>query len=117
MRPVPSNIINKLCHFAPVIALSCSLAIVFAAHSVFSFGVWRKAEPVVVAFHGTSALCALALLLVWWRSRATFQDSVMHPVVLLPFALALWSTLAAPISDFPLLSLMGSPQIGEGALW
>ncbi len=117
MRPNLSVFLDKFSSLAPVVALSSSLPIVFAAHSMFSFGVWRRAEPVIVAFHASSALCSIALLLVWWRDRSALNGVITHPFVLLPAALALWSAFTAPLADFPLLSLLGSPQTGEGALW
>jgi len=70
-----------------------------------------------VAFHSSAALCTIALLLVWWRDRSALNNVITHPFVLLPAALATWSAMTAPLADYPLLSLMGSPQLGEGALW
>ena len=110
-------LLNKICSLAPVIALTCSVPIVFAVHSYFSFGVWYRAEPVIVSFHASSAVCSLALIFSWWHDRQKFIGIISHPFVLFPAALCVWIAVTAPFAQLPLLSLLGSPQLGEGALW
>ncbi len=109
--------LDAAARIAPAAALGLSLPIIFLALEPFQFGFWQGAEPIVVAFHGCSALCAAALLIVCLRDRARFLDAVMHPYVLAPIVLAAWSALVAPFAAFPLLAILGPPQNGEGALW
>lgn len=109
--------LDVLAAAGPMAALCCSVSIVFASHRWFSFGFWANAEPLIVAFHATAGLGTAALLLVWWRHPDRFWSAVRHPFVLIPAALSLWSLSMAPFARFPLLSVLGTPQTGEGALW
>ncbi len=83
----------------------------FAALPVFRFGVWRDAEPTVVSVFALGGLA--------WLWNAWFLYS--YPKIQLPrtiqisIALALWSTLSSIFAPYPLLSLLGGPQLAEGA--
>lgn len=83
----------------------------FAALPVFRFGVWQDAEPTVVSVFALGGLA--------WLWNAWFLYT--HPQTPLPrtiqvsIALALWATLSSVFAPYPLLSLLGSPQLAEGA--
>ena len=51
-------------------------------------------------------------------SRRDAITALTHPLVLICLAIAAWSIAVAPFSRFPILSIVGSPQIADGAvLW
>ncbi len=104
-------------NLAPAIALAAAFPIFFTTHDFFSFGVWGHAEPLVVAFYFTGALCAAALLVVWLIDRRRMILAASHPFVLIPLALAAWSAISALFAKFPMLAILGAPQSGQGALW
>jgi hypothetical protein len=89
----------------------------YASLLPWRFGVWTDTEPMVVAMHLGAALCALGLLLCAGARPRLVGRIVGHPVVLVALFVAAWSALTAPFADYPLLSLLGSPQLGEGALY
>jgi hypothetical protein len=81
-----------------------------AALPVFRFGVWRDAEPTVIA---TFVLGAFAWL---WNGWIFFKHkSEPLPCTLqLSLGLACWATLSSFFAPYPLLSFLGSPQLAEG---
>ena len=98
-------------------ALGLGLWLPLASLPVFAFGFWDKAEPLVVGFHAVAALSSLSLLLAVWCQPQASLKRLCHPYLLLPLALGLWSLLAAIFTPLPILSLLGAPQSGYGALW
>lgn len=98
-------------------ALALGIVLPFVSLPPFALGYWEKAEPLVVGLHGVAALAAFALAVAACRVPAVVMECFRHPYVLLPLALALWSSAMAPFTDLPLLSLIGAPQSGFGALW
>lgn len=81
----------------------------------FALGVWTQSEPVVIAVHLGAGLCWAGLALPAARNDAVARLRTWPAAPVL--ALALWSAATAPLSSYPLLSLLGPPQTGEGALW
>lgn len=100
-----------------LLPLTLSLFLIVATLEPFAFGYWRNAEPLVVALHAVSALCALILAMIALREPGRFWAGVQHPYVAIPFALGIWGLLTAPTADYPILSILGAPQSGLGALW
>jgi len=98
-------------------ALALGISLPLASLPVFSFGYWQQAEPLVVGLHLAAALASLSLACEAWQQPTALWRRLGHPFVLLPLALGLWSLLAAPFTDLPLLSLLGAPQSGLGGLW
>lgn len=88
----------------------------FAAQP-FRTGSWLTDEAVVAVMFASGGLCLTGLAGLFFAARGVWQRTVLHPFVLLPLALALWSLAAAPATDFPMASVLGAPQTGEGALW
>ncbi len=66
-----------------------------------------------------AATAALGMLILFLGTnrRAIVTRVCLHPFVLAPAAMALWSTATAPFATAPGLSLAGSPEIGQGAAW
>lgn len=89
----------------------------YASLLPWKFGVWSDTEPMVVALHGAAALCAMGLLLCAVSRPQFVGRFAAHPVVVISLFVAVWSLLVAPFADYPVLSLLGSPQLGEGALY
>jgi len=103
--------------YAPLGALLAALTIVLFSNDVLVFGFWEKAETMVVAYHAAGALCSIALMAVSRCDPVEFQRIVFHPYFLVPITLAVWGFITAPFAMYPLASLLGSSQSGEGALW
>jgi len=100
-----------------LVALALGLVLPLASLPPFALGFWDKAEPLVVGFHALSAVAALAVALALVAAPARTLGRIAHPYVLAPLALGLWSVAVAPLTALPLLSLLGPPQSGYGALW
>jgi len=98
-------------------ALMASLSLPLLSLPLFALGMWDKAEPLQVGLHAGATLAAVATALALWRDGANAMAKVAHPFVLLPLSLGLWSALGAPFTQQPMLSLLGAPQSGFGALW
>ncbi|GAB6052239.1 hypothetical protein JCM17960_10590 [Magnetospira thiophila] len=93
-----------------------ALISIFMASYPFNFGIWYQSEPVVLALRISSGLAGIGLVLVA-QTHAVARRALIHPFVLVPAALALWSALVSPWQELPLQSWFGSPEIGEGVLW
>ena len=107
----------QLSDYFPALALAAALPMALGSLPPFTFGQWEKAEPLLVWFHASAALAALAVAYGLWRRPKTTRDRVSHPFVLLPLALGLYSAATAPLQELPWISLLGAPQSGYGALW
>lgn len=101
----------------PFVALLAALPTALASLEPFRFGYWDKAEPVVVWLHLCSGLGAVGLTAGLWAGRPAFAAAIRHPYVLVSLAMVLWSVVAAPFAELPVLSLSGTPQSGLGAMW
>lgn len=99
------------------LSLALGLLLPLGSLPTFALGVWDKAEPLVVAFHAGAALASLAILLAIIRQPSSTLLRLGHPYVLLPLGLGLWSCLTSPFTEMPVVTLLGAPQSGFGALW
>lgn len=104
-----------------LIALSLGLAsallsVVFALPP-FRIGIWFQSEPVVAAYNGAAGVAAVGLLLLLCTRPRCVGPIVRHPFVLLPAVLGLWSLAVSPLATAPMLSVLGTPELGQGALW
>lgn len=79
-------------------------------------GIWGTSEAIGVILHIGALLAALGLALAAKAWPGAVAAALRAPVVLVPFALAVWSALAAPAAEYPWLSVFGAPQTSEGAL-
>jgi hypothetical protein len=90
----------------------------FAAYLPWPFGVWTDVEPTIILLHTGALICSAGLGAAWLTGRRDPVGALRHPLVLICLAIAAWSIAAAPFSRFPILSIIGSPQIADGAvLW
>ncbi len=101
----------------PALVLMLAIPIALGSLPPFRFGYWDKAEPMVVWLHLCGGLGSLALAGCAWKHPRLTVPYLTHPYVIAPLAVTLWSVLAAPFAPLSLLSLMGVPQSGLGALW
>lgn len=106
-----------MAELAPALALASALPLPLASLPVFGFGYWDKAEPLVVWFHASAALATLAVVCALWRLPQPTLERILHPFVVLPLGVGVWSAMIAPAVQLPWLSLLGAPQSGFGALW
>lgn len=101
-------------------AIGCGVALaelsVIASLPLFQIGAFVDSEPAGVAFLFAGALCLFGLAAMLPRYRLA-RAALCHPLFLLALALGLWSALVSPLSEFPLLSILGPPQSSQGALW
>ena len=63
-----------------------------------------------------AGVCAAALAVIWLGDRTKVEAALRHPLVLAVMLVALASGVYAPFVDYPWLSILGYPLIGEGAL-
>lgn len=96
------------------LGLACSL--ILLAHPVFALGVWSDTQTMVAVLYAAAALCLAGIAVSAGSSRLA-RRAALHPAVLAPLALALWSLCAAPLADQPWRSVFGPAQSGQGALW
>lgn len=98
-------------------ALALALPIAFGSLPIFAFGYWSKAEILPILLHVTAALGSLGLLIGVASGKGNARGALWHPQVLAVAVLAVWTVLALPVVDLPLLSLAGTVQSGFGGLW
>ncbi|MBS29115.1 MAG: hypothetical protein CL566_09390 [Alphaproteobacteria bacterium] len=89
---------------------------VFTALLPVDLGVWPRFEPGAMALYFSAAICGIGLLLVWREDKSCVEQAVSHPFVLAALFVFLLSIALAPTSDYPWLSILGYPLIGEGAM-
>lgn len=101
-----------------LLLVGCALATlpVFAAFLPIDLGVLPRLEPMSMGLNFSAGLCALGLVATFLQAREATVRAVSHPIVLLAFAIALWSALTAPFSEYPWLSLLGDQVFGEAAI-
>jgi len=86
---------------------------IFFATPQLHIGYWGQVEGMIVFNHFFSAI--IALLLLKKGSDKEIRQYFTHPIVLVPSLLALYSLFSALFQRLPVLSLYGSPQLGQGA--
>ena len=99
------------------VLLVAGLMLPFASLPPFALGYWDKAEPLVVGLYLCSALAAFALAIQAARQPQWLWSCCRHPTVLIPLVIGVLGCLVAPHSELPVLSILGAPQSGSGALW
>ena len=77
-------------------------------------GYWGQVEGMIIFNHFVSALIALLLIRIGIIEKEVRQYFV-HPVVLLPLLIGIYSVISAFFQMLPALALYGSPQLGQGA--
>ncbi|MDY7036043.1 MAG: hypothetical protein SV375_07780, partial [Thermodesulfobacteriota bacterium] len=82
----------------------------------FHFGYWFQVEPQTIGLHTIAAMCGIGLLIVGMGKPRLMRSSLTHPLVLLPCAIGLLSLAGMTLSPFPFTSLLGSPEMGQGAI-
>lgn len=99
----------------PLLALGLALLTPLASLELFAFGFYERPEPSIVWLHLASAVGTVALLAN--RRHPALPHALRHPFVLIPAGLGLWTCLAAAHAAFPLLSIGGYYETGQGGLW
>lgn len=100
-----------------LLSLLLGLALPLASLPPLRQGYWESAEPLIIGFHVCAGLAALGLSLATLHSSRQVAAALRNPMVILPLALGGFSLLVAPLTQMPLLSALGAPQSGQGALW
>tara|TARA_Y100001960_G_scaffold77495_1_gene82880 strand:- start:2442 stop:4523 length:2082 start_codon:yes stop_codon:yes gene_type:complete len=77
-------------------------------------GYWGQVEGMIIFNHFVSALVALLLIRIGIIEKEVRQYFV-HPLVLLPLLIGIYSLISAFFQMLPVLALYGSPQLGQGA--
>jgi hypothetical protein len=91
-------------------------AYLLAIEPIGATGIWFQSEPVFAAVLILGAAAALLAALLGATRPARFRTYAGHPAVFLPAAAGLWSLSTAPFAPATGLALLGSPQLGQGAL-
>ena len=95
----------------------------FATYLPWRFGPWPEVEFPIILLHAAAAVCALAMFIEAMaidsrRSAKDVLDAIWSVPVLICAVIAIWSAAMAPFAQFPLLSIIGTPQTADGAvLW
>ncbi|PKR58535.1 hypothetical protein [Thalassospira lohafexi] len=106
----PSVRLGKAELVVTALILGGAAASTMAALPVFRFGVWRDGEPTVIAVF---ALGAMAWLWGGYLySRHNLANTPLTVTACLLFAV--WCSFTSLFAPFPILSFLGSPQLGEG---
>ena len=96
--------------------LGLGLISVIFSNDIFALGIWTQAEPVIGAVHLAGALCFAGL--AWhWKRNGLPKTWLRSPTFLAPLSLAIWNLLCSLGAQWPLQSILGPPQTGEGAIW
>ena len=77
-------------------------------------GYWGQVEGMVVFSHFLSAIVALLILKIGIINKE-IRQYFLHPVVLLPALIGIYSIISSFFQMLPVLALYGSPQLGQGA--
>lgn len=80
---------------------------VFASFLPIDLGIDPRLEAIPMALHLAAGICALGLTLVFLQMRDIALHALSHPMVLAAVFVAAWSAVAAPLTDYPWLSLIG----------
>ena len=110
------NIKNIFIKFEDIILILIGFILpwsIFFATPQLHIGYWGQVEGMIVFNHFISAIVALILLKK--GSNKEIRQYFTNPVVLAPSLLALYSIFSALFQHLPVLSLYGSPQLGQGA--
>jgi hypothetical protein len=107
--------IEKTALFLLKMSIIMSPMIIFLSLPFFRIGVWSKLEPVICGLYGVASCTSLSILLLC-LIKPSYLLSCLHPVVILPALIGIWSLLCAPFSEVPLLSFFGDPRFGQGAV-
>lgn len=101
-----------------VLIFGCFMATlpVFAAFLPIDLGILPREEPMAMALYLSAGLCAIGLVLTFVQARELALQALSHPLVLLAFAIALWSALTAPFAEYPWPSLLGDEVFGEATI-
>lgn len=95
--------------------LMLALFLPFASLPPFHLGMWFQSEPINVALYGISALLALVM------AHPCFHAQILriwkHPAVWACGAMFLWTLVMAPFTEFPIKSIQGNPETGQGGFW
>ncbi|SOC30110.1 hypothetical protein [Thalassospira xiamenensis] len=112
--PVASSVVRL--KNAELIVAALILAVgalsTMAALPVFRFGVWRDSEPTVIAVLVTGAMA-------WgWGGYCYYSNGEAKVPLTIAVSLlfSLWCCFTSMFAPFPILSFLGSPQLGEGPI-
>jgi hypothetical protein len=112
MRTIIKNI-KFTDHLMILIGILFPWTIIFATPQLH-IGYWGQVEGMVCFSHFLSAIVALLLLKIGINNKEIRQYFV-HPIVLLPALIGVYSIIASSFQMLPVLALYGSPQLGQGA--
>ncbi len=79
-------------------------------------GIWYQSETVVALVFLAAAICAVGLAVLASVDPSAAKSALFHPLALLPWCLAVWSLATSVFAPMPMTSILGSPQLGQGAL-
>mgnify|MGYP001036861714 FL=1 len=88
-------------------------SIIFATPQLH-IGYWGQVEAMVVFSHFLSAIVALLILKIGIKNKE-IRQYFLHPIVLLPAVIGIYSIISSFFQMLPVLALYGSPQLGQGA--
>ena len=96
-----------------LIGLLFPWSILFASPQLH-IGYWGQVEGMIVFSHFFSAIVALLILKIGLFNKE-IRQYFLHPLVLLPSLIGLYSVVSGLFQMLPILAFYGSPQLGQGA--
>ena len=88
---------------------------IMSATPQLQIGYWGQVEGMIVFSHLISAIVAIFLLKIGILNKDV-REYFSHPLVLLPSLIAIYTIIASFFHRLPILSMYGSPQLGQGGL-
>ena len=90
-------------------------SIIFATPQLH-IGYWGQIEGMIAFSHFIAAITSFFLIIIGLKNK-NFRILFANPIVLIPSLIGIFSIISALFQRLPILSLYGSPQIGQGAFW
>lgn len=109
--------IIKLNHIISTLFALLSTWVIFAATPLFNFkGMYPQVDPQIIFLHSICGLMFIYLSLKILINKYELKN-LNHPIIILPFCLALIGFISSLFAKNFNASLLGSPQIGQGVFW
>ena len=111
----PARLPDRLARWLTVVVMAITPLTTLAGLAPFSYGIWYQSEPGTAAVLAMGALAA-ATLGLRAKARTPVVPVFGNPAVLVGLTIAAASLLLAPLHPFPVRTVLGHTESGEGAL-
>ena len=109
--------IFKFNNIIPFIFTLLASWVIFAATPFFRFnGMYPQVDPQIIYLHGICGLMFIFLAVQLIFNKYDLKN-LNHPLIIIPFLLAVLGIISSLLARNFGASLSGSPQIGQGVFW